>query len=283
MTFTGVPPLATSVPLPTLLQAPAYVSVWHSQPFAMLLSRFACPATHWDRVHVPEPQAHVWTNVAIGFDALQRVVPSPSSTWPLQLSSLLLQVSVMLPTAVFALQLPTPLTQLSVPEPGPPQTPGRPVSQGLPLSIWSTVPSQSLSMPSHVSVVGITVWMHWIWPLMPQPVLPFAQGELIGCPVTVQSWLAPGEPSSVDPSQLSSRPLQISMPGWLFCLQDSAPPLHVCVPAAQMPLSFVSQDMPVMSAKGALSICPSQLLSLPSQSSAAAMFFWMHLIIPPMQ
>ena len=120
---------------------------------------------------------------------------------------------------------------------------------------------------------------------MPQPVLPLAQGELIGCPITVQSRFAPGEPSSVEPSQLSSRPLQTSIfvPGMTVGTHDSLPPEHVCVPAAQMPLSIVSQDIPVMSMNGGLSIMPSQLLSLPSHDSAAAMTFWIHLIMPPMQ
>src|SRR4051794_26483206 len=51
-------------------------------------------------------------------------------------------------------------------------------------------------------------------------------------------------PSSTTPLQLSSRPLQTSALGWVFCWQTISPPTHAVVPAAQTPGTPVSQGTP---------------------------------------
>src|SRR5689334_22586910 len=80
------------------------------------------------------------------------------------------------------------------------------------MSIW---PLQSLSSPSQISVLGLTLRLHAIAPLV-QAVVPGAQTP--ACPV-LQAAPPPGLPLSTAPLQLLSRPSQVSAPGFWLRLQ----------------------------------------------------------------
>src|SRR5439155_978974 len=99
---------------------------------------------------------------------------------------------------------------------------------GLPSSV---APSQSLSMPSQTSALGVTLRLHAIAPPM-HAVVPAAQTP--GRPVLHEA-PPPGLPSSVLPLQLLSRPSQTSGLGATLRLQITAPAVHAVVPAAQTP------------------------------------------------
>jgi len=72
--------------------------------------------------------------------------------------------------------------------------------------------SQSLSLPSQISVEEGTFWLQRIAP-PEQSVMPAEQTP--GLPV-VQAMLPPGLPSSTAPLQLLSRPSQLSVPAGVF-------------------------------------------------------------------
>ena len=189
---------------------------------------------------------------------------SPLSTTPSQSSSCPLQVSSL--EAVACTHASAPLAHAVVPGE---QTPGFPVRQvtpapGLPLS---TVPSQSSSLPLHVSALARTVCeqetappLHTVTPGAHTPTLPVWHA----CP-------PPGLPLSTVPSQSSSLPLHVSPLACVVCAQPSDPPLHVVVPAAQTPDLPVTQARPLPGL--ASSTVPLQSSSLPLQSSVCAATF----------
>src|SRR5262245_1297605 len=102
------------------------------------------------------------------------------------------------------------------------------------------MPLQSLSSPSHVSAEGLTVWLQARAPAT-HDVIPVAQTP--GWPVSHDA-PPPGSLSSTMPSQSLSSPSQISLDGWTFCTQTTAPFVHVVVPGAQGPIWPVSHAAP---------------------------------------
>jgi hypothetical protein len=105
------------------------------------------------------------------------------------------------------------------------------------LAFWSIVPSQSLSMPSHVSCLGaqaiVQFESHDGVPGVLQ--VPFEYVQLAG--VDPATHCMPG-PLSFVPSQSSSSPLQISTPAWQ-------------VPHLQTPFTLLQSRVPCESAQPA--------------------------------
>src|SRR3990167_7579142 len=114
-------------------------------------------------------------------------------------------------------------------------------------------------MQSHTSVEGSKVCVH---PRVPplQLVVPAAQTP--SRPVE-QAWPPPGLPSSVAPSQLLSKPSQVSDEAETSWLQTTSPPLQLVVPVEQTPARPVAQAWPLPGLPS--SVAPSQSSSVPSQ------------------
>src|SRR3954471_1432879 len=101
----------------------------------------------------------------------------------------------------------------------------------------SFTPSQSLSLPSHSSIVGktpptqvSTPALHWRTPCLHSPTL------------VPQAWPTVITPASIMPLQLLSRPSQTSGLGAVGAVQVQAPPAHTSEPwlqgAVSVPLSL---------------------------------------------
>jgi rubredoxin len=157
----------------------------------------ASPGTPFTQVVVPLA-AHAPTPQEVGWATM------PSSTWPLQLSSIPLQISAV---GVPGVQLSpgTPFTQVVVPVEAQAPTPQAVACALMPSSTW---PLQSSSIPLQVSAVGVPG-------VQVSPGTPFTQvvvpveahvptPQMVGCPVM---------PSSTTPLQSSSIPLQVSAVG----------------------------------------------------------------------
>src|SRR5262245_15197930 len=178
----------------------------------------------------------------------------PSSTVPSQSSSRPLHIS--LEAWTFGAQISDPPEQVRVPAA---QTPEIPVAQAAPPPGFpsSAAPSQSSSMPLHVSAEGAP-GLH----VCGEPPRQF-------CAVTRQApvpQVVLPSPSSATPSQFSSRPLHTSVAGEALGAQISDPPEHVRVPEAHLPGSPVEQAAPPPGLPS--STVPSQSSSMPLQLSA---------------
>src|SRR4051812_11229046 len=84
----------------------------------------------------------------------------------------------------------------------------------------STLPLQSLSSPSHTSVLACVVWLHFSWPL-PQASAPFEQTPW--GPV-LQGWRTPAGLLSITPLQSLSSPSQTSCWGFWRRKHEIVPP-----------------------------------------------------------
>ena len=164
---------------------------------------------------------------------------------------------------MLALHLSAPAVQAVVPAA---QTPGRPLAQatpppGFPLS---TTPLQSLSLLSQTSAVGALGTALQT----PTPALQTRTPALAHSPTPLEHAAPTLKPLSTVPSQLSSSPLQVSVcvPTAMVALHLSAPAVQAVVPAAQTPGRPLAQATPPPGFP--LSTVPSQLLSMPSHTSA---------------
>ena len=136
-----------------------------------------------------------------------------------------------------------------------------PVCGKVPLSM---TPSQLSSMPLQVSGSGIPVALHTSLPVL-QTKVPDWQ---VPRPLPQRSPTPGKVPSSVMPSQSSSRPLQTSVCGGTVGASQNVPVLSArqarMPPRRQTPTPLLLHDAPTMKPS---SMSPSQSLSRPSQSS----------------
>jgi hypothetical protein len=230
-----------------------------SAPDAAFCTQLSHPALH---VVVPAEQIP-------GRPVLHAAPPPgfPSSVAPSQSSSTPLQVSAA--GDVVWTQVSPPPLHVVVPDE---QIPGAPVVQaapppGLP---WSIEPSQSSSMPLHVSAVDVP-GVH-----------------VCGTPATqfwTVTWQAPvpqlvvPSPSSVCPLQSSSALLQVSGLDGTLWMQVTEPVKQAVTPAAQMPGRPVLHVTPPPGSP--LSAAPSQSSSVPLQTSGPLWTFWTQAREPP--
>ena len=237
-----------------------------SQPFAGAESQSLLAPEHPVTWQFPTVQVQSITFCALAnFVAHSSLMFTTSSIEPLQSSSFALHVSGTVPGSVLAMHVCVPPWHWVLPFA---HSPGNPVLHTRLLTAVesSTVPLQSLSLPSQTSESGVG----WFG------VQPFWPPRQLVCPTlhspclfgTLHGWPAPSIPSSTVPLQSSSNPLHVSVPACRFWSHCGAPATQCSVPDRHTPLSPVEQAFPVSVVL--LSVWPSQLLSKPSQISADA-------------
>ena len=227
----SIPAVQAPVVLPQAAPPPGLPSSTEpSQSSSKPLHSSALPSMRPSQMIAPATQ--FWVPRRQTPMSLPQAAPPPglfSSVMPSQSSSTPLQVSVVAVTP--PVQVRPPATQVSAPWlQAPVESPHAAPPPGLPSS---TDPSQSSSAVLHSS--GLPAKAPW----QTSPPSTQASRPWVQAPTELpQSRPASGLPWSMEPSQSSSTPLQSSVLGSIAPTHSTLPPMHWVVPGVQAPTSL---------------------------------------------